>query len=119
MWSNMCYSIRSLTHSLVPEPEGSSLCSQELAIGPCPEPTESTPTNPPPPLPPISLRSILNPTPYLRLNLLSGQTVTKYSMLQHYFLKINLHLIWKIKLSWKLITYEHTYIHTYAYEYMI
>jgi hypothetical protein len=51
-------------NSVAPEPEGSSLCSQEPAISPCHEPTESTPH------PAASLRNIhsdpiLSSTPWL------------------------------------------------------
>jgi hypothetical protein len=57
-------------NSVAPEPEGSSLCSQQPATGHCHEPDVSTPT--PPPTPPISLRSILIPSSHLRLGLSSG-----------------------------------------------
>jgi hypothetical protein len=49
------------TNSVAPKPEGSSLRSQELATGPYPEPTESTPH---PQL--MSLRYILIPSSDLR-----------------------------------------------------
>jgi hypothetical protein len=56
-----------LTNSVAPEPEGPSPCSQEPATGPYPEPSEST-LHPQP----ISLRSNLIPSSYLRLGLRSG-----------------------------------------------
>jgi hypothetical protein len=56
-----------LTNSVAPEPEGSSLHSQEPANGPYSEPGESTPDPQP-----ISLRSILIPYSHLRLGLRSG-----------------------------------------------
>jgi hypothetical protein len=55
------------TNYVAPEPEGSSPHSREPATGPYPEPDESTP-----PPQPISLRSILVPSSYLRLGLPSG-----------------------------------------------
>jgi hypothetical protein len=48
------------------EPEGSLPCSQEPSTGPYPEPDQSNPSQP------ISLRSILLLSRYLRLGLPSG-----------------------------------------------
>jgi hypothetical protein len=52
-------------NSVAPEPEGSSLHSQQPATCPYPEPTESTQTLPQP----VSLRSILIPSSHLCLSL--------------------------------------------------
>jgi hypothetical protein len=56
-----------LTHSVAPEPEGSSPHSQQPTTSPYPEPGECTPH---PQL--ISLRSVLIPFSHLRLALSSG-----------------------------------------------
>jgi hypothetical protein len=52
-----------ITDDVAPEPEGSSPHSQQPANGPYPEPGEATPHPPQP----ISLRSILSPSPVYTL----------------------------------------------------